>query len=154
MDRLTGFLLEGKPLVERPNLGSDIYHHAVTHAMGFPHLAGERYRMAQRMGGAKSGKELGERLMDGGLSEDEAIERVIDFMNDCKVGKVAMDETIRIRENCESWHSGVFSAKSKQPSCFFTTGFLNGLFSAVKNQHVREIKCIAAGDPHCEWELL
>ncbi|MDY7019722.1 MAG: hypothetical protein SU899_06610 [Chloroflexota bacterium] len=30
-----------------------------------------------------------------------------------------------------------------EPLSFFTTGFLNGLFSAVKNQYVREIKCIA-----------
>jgi predicted hydrocarbon binding protein len=42
---------------------------------------------------------------------------------------------------------------SGKPSCFFTTGFLNGLFSAVKNQHVREMKCVVAGDPYCEWEF-
>ncbi len=154
MDRLMGFLLHGKPLVERSKLGSDIYLHAVTHAMGFPHLAGERYQMALRMGGARSGKEVGERLMGAGLNEDEAIERVIDFMNHCKVGKVSMDETIRIKENCESSYTKVFTTKWKEPSCFFTTGFFNGFFSAVKNQHVKEIKCIAAGDPYCEWEII
>ena len=37
---------------------------------------------------------------------------------------------------------------------FLTTGFLNGFFSVVKNQHVREVKCIAAGDPYCEWEII
>jgi predicted hydrocarbon binding protein len=42
----------------------------------------------------------------------------------------------------------------RQPSRYFTTGFLNGLFSAVKGQHVREVRCIAAGDPYCEWEML
>jgi KaiC/GvpD/RAD55 family RecA-like ATPase/predicted hydrocarbon binding protein len=152
MDRLMGFLLDGKPLVERPKLGSDIYIHAVMHAMGFPHLAGERYQMALRMGGARSGREVGERLVDAGLGEDEAVKRVLDFLEHCKVGKVSMDETIRINENCES--SYVFTTKWKEPSCFFTTGFLNGLFSAVKNQHVREIKCIAAGDPYCEWEIV
>jgi predicted hydrocarbon binding protein len=26
--------------------------------------------------------------------------------------------------------------------------------SAVKNQHIREIKCIAAGDPYCEREIV
>jgi predicted hydrocarbon binding protein len=41
----------------------------------------------------------------------------------------------------------------REPSCYFTTGFLNGLFSAIKNQHVRESKCIVAGDPYCEWEI-
>ena len=153
MDRLMGFLLEGKPLVERPKLGSDIYIHAVFHAMGFPALAGERYQMALRMGGARSGKEVGERLMNAGVSEDEAVKRVLNLLEYCKVGKVSMDETIRIKENCESSYTRLFTAKWKEPSCYFTTGFLNGLFSAVKKQHVREIKCIAAGDPYCEWEI-
>jgi len=152
MESLMGFLLDGKPLVERPRLGSDVHLHVAMHAMGFPHLAGERYRMAQRMGGAKSGKEVGDRLMGAGLNEDEAIERVIDFMNYCKVGKVTMGETIRIKENCESMRTKLFTAM-EEPSCYFTTGFLNGLFSAVKNQHVREIRCITAGDPYCEWEI-
>jgi hypothetical protein len=38
--------------------------------------------------------------------------------------------------------------------CFFTTGFLNGLFSTIKNQHVREMKRIATGDLYCEWDLI
>jgi predicted hydrocarbon binding protein len=42
----------------------------------------------------------------------------------------------------------------EEPSCFFTTGFLNGLFSAVKTKRVREVKCMAAGDPYCEWEIV
>ena len=120
--------------------------------MGFPHIAGERYRMAQRMGGAKSGKEIGERLLDAGLGEDEAIGRVIDFMNHCKVGKVTMGETIRIKQNCESLRTNLFTT-IEEPCCYFTTGFLNGLFSAVKGQHVREVRCVAAGDPYCEWEI-
>jgi predicted hydrocarbon binding protein len=74
-------------------------------------------------------------------------------MNYCKVGKVTLGETVRIRENCESLRTTIL-VHEKQPSCFFTTGFLNGLFSAVKAQHVREVKCIAAGDPYCEWEIL
>ena len=152
-ERLMGFLLEGKPLVERPRLGSDVHLHVVFHAMGFPHLAGERYRMAQRMGGAKSGKEVVERLIEAGIKEDEAIKRVIDFMNYCKVGKVTFGETIRIKENCESLRTKLFTT-IREPSCYFTTGCLNGLCSAVKNQHVREVKCIAAGDPYCEWEII
>jgi predicted hydrocarbon binding protein/KaiC/GvpD/RAD55 family RecA-like ATPase len=150
---LMGFLLEGKPLVERPKLGSDIHLHTVMHLMGFPHIAGERYRMAQRMGGAKAGKEIGKLLVEAGLSEDEAIRRVMDFMNTCKVGEVTMGETVRIRENCESLRTKFFTTM-EEPSCYFTTGFLNGLFSAVRNQHVREIKCITAGDPYCEWEIV
>jgi len=153
MEHLMGFLLNEKPLVERPKLGSDVHLHVVMHGMGFPHLAGERYTMAQRMGGARSGKELGERLLEAGLSEDEAIKRVIDFMNYCKVGKVTLGETIRIRENCESIRTKLYT-HIKEPSCYFTTGFLNGIFSATKNQHVREVKCIVAEDPYCEWEII
>jgi predicted hydrocarbon binding protein/KaiC/GvpD/RAD55 family RecA-like ATPase len=152
MERLMGFLLDKTPLVERPRLGSDVHLVVASCAMGFPHL-GERYRMAQRMGGARSGKEIGERLIKAGIKEDEGIKRVIDFMNYCKVGKVTLGETIRIRENCESIDAALFST-IREPSCYFTTGFLNGLFSAVKNQHVREIKCIVAGDPYCEWEII
>ena len=153
MERLMGFLLEGKPLVNRPRLGSDVHLHVVMHGMGFPHLAGERYTMAQRMGGARSGKIIGERLIEAGIKEDKAIKKVIDFMNYCKVGKVTLSETIRIRENCESIRTKLLT-HIKEPSCYFTTGFLNGLFSAIKNQHVREIKCIVAGDPYCEWEII
>ena len=151
IERLMGYLLDEKPLVDRPKLGSEVHVHVACHAMGFPHL-GERYRMAQRMGGAKSGKEVGKRLMEAGIKDDEAIKKVIDFMNYCKVGKVTLGETIRIKENCESLRTKLFTA-IEEPSCYFTTGFLNGLFSAVKKQHVREIKCIAAGDPYCEWEI-
>jgi len=153
MDRLMGFLLHKKPLIERPGLGSDVHLHVAMHAMGLPHVAGGRYRMAQRMGGAKLGKETGERLLDAGLSKDEAIRRIIDFMNYCKVGKVTLGETIRIKENCEAWRTKLVTT-IEEPSCFFTTGFLNGLFSAVKNQHVRETKCIVAGDAYCEWEMV
>jgi predicted hydrocarbon binding protein/KaiC/GvpD/RAD55 family RecA-like ATPase len=154
IDRLVGFLVDGKPLVERPTLGSDIHIHPVTHAIGFPHLAGERYQMALRMGGARTGKAAGGRLVDAGLSGDEAVKRVLGLLEYCKVGAVSMTNTIMISENCESSYTRVFSTKRKEPSCFFTTGFLNGLFSAVRNQHVREIKCIAAGDPYCEWEII
>jgi len=51
-------------------------------------------------------------------------------------------------QNCES-----FMMRSEEPSCYFTTGFLNGFFSVIQNQHVKETKCIAVGDPYCEWEF-
>jgi predicted hydrocarbon binding protein/KaiC/GvpD/RAD55 family RecA-like ATPase len=153
MERLIGFLLEGKPLVERPRLGSDVHLHVVSHGMGLLNLTGERYRRAQMMGAARSARIIGERLLEAGLSGDEAIGRVIDFMNYCKVGKVMLGETVRIRENCECARTMGYKDE-KQLSCFFTTGFLNGLFSAVKGQHVREVKCLAAGDPYCEWEII
>jgi predicted hydrocarbon binding protein/KaiC/GvpD/RAD55 family RecA-like ATPase len=153
MHHLMEFLLHGKPLLERPTLGNMVNIHRVVHAMVFPALAGERYRMVLGMGGARAGKQVGERLLEAGLSDDEAVNRVLDFLNQCKVGKVTVDETIRIVENCESSQTKIFTTKEKAPSCFFTTGFLNGFFSAVKNQHVKETKCIAMGDPYCEWEF-
>jgi predicted hydrocarbon binding protein/KaiC/GvpD/RAD55 family RecA-like ATPase len=155
--QIMGFLLHDKPVVDRHGLGSDIHLHPVIHGFGFPYLslAGEKYRVALRMGGARAGKKVGERLLEAGLSGDEAVKRILIFLEHCKVGKVAMDETIKIKENCESLSTSIFKVTTaEEPCCFFTTGFLNGLFSTVKNQHVREIKCVGAGDPYCEWEIV
>jgi predicted hydrocarbon binding protein len=153
MHHLMEFLLNGKPLLERPRLGSMVGMDRVSHAMLLPALAGERYRMVLGMGGARSGKQVGEHLLEAGLREEEAVKRILNFFNRCKVGKVTIGETIRMRENCESGQMKWFTTKEKVPSCYFTTGFLNGFFSAVKNQHVNETKCIAMDDPYCEWEF-
>jgi len=153
MQRLMGFLLNGKPLVERPRLGRDVHMETVSHVSALPAMAGERYRMALRMGGAKAGKKVGEHLTDAGLSEDEAVKCILSFLEHCKVGKIAMDDTIRMRENCESLYTKLFLTKRNEPSCYFTTGFLSGFFCAVKNHHIKETKCIAMGDPYCEWEF-
>jgi predicted hydrocarbon binding protein/KaiC/GvpD/RAD55 family RecA-like ATPase len=153
MHHLMENLLHGKPLLERPRLGGLVSIHRVTHAMVFPALAGERYRMVLGMGGARTGKQLGASLMEAGLGEDEAVKRVLGFLNQSRVGSVSMGETVRIKENCESSQIKLFTTKEKVPSCYFTTGFLNGFFSAVRNLHVRETKCIAMGDPYCEWEF-
>ena len=148
-EQLTEFLFHGKLLAERPRLGSGVTFMSMYHATAIPALSSERYRMALRMGGARMGKEVGEHLMNAGMGEDQVIKRVISFMEYCKVGKITLGETIRIRQNCET-----FGLATGEPSCFFTTGFLNGLFSAIKSQHVREVKCIAMGDPYCEWEII
>jgi len=163
MKRLMGFLLEGKPLMQsRVRLGNDINLHPVWHAMGgegIPAMGvawSERYRMALRMGGAKAGKTVGERLMEAGIGEGEAVKRVLDFLEHCKAGKVAVAETIKMSEGCESLWTKFYKKEFyrwEAPCCFFTTGFLNGFFSAVKNQHVKETKCIGMGDPYCEWEF-
>ena len=102
---------------------------------------------------AKVGREVGQRLIDAGIGEDEAVKRIVNFLNDCKVGKTTLDETIKVRNNCETRWTIIYMMKREQPSCYFTTGFFNGFFSAVKNQHVKEMKCIAMGDPYCEWEF-
>jgi len=148
-----GFLLDGKPLVERPKLGSDVHTGFIFSTLALHAAAGERYPMAMRLGGAKAGKKVGKHLMDVGIREDEAVKRVLRLLEHCKVGKVSMDETIRIKENYESLFMKFMTTKQEESACFFTTGFLNGFFSAVKNQHVKETKCIATGDPYCEWEF-
>ena len=149
MDHLMGFVLHGRPLWNRPRLGSEISLRVFHHIVVVQAIASERYRTALRLGGAVGGKRVGERLMAAGMNEDEALERILHFLEHCKVGQITAGDTIRIVQNCES----VFT-RSREPSCHFTTGFLNGFFSAVKNQHVREVKCIAMGDPYCEWELI
>jgi predicted hydrocarbon binding protein/KaiC/GvpD/RAD55 family RecA-like ATPase len=153
MQRLMAHLLHGEPLVERPRLGSDIHLHAVMHATGFSQLTNERYQTAMRMGGAKAGKEIGGRLTDAGMGEEEAVGRILTLLEHCKVGKVTAGDTIRIRNNIESISTKMLKTKFNEPTCYFTTGFLNGFFSAVKDQHVKETKCIAMGDPYCEWEF-
>jgi predicted hydrocarbon binding protein/KaiC/GvpD/RAD55 family RecA-like ATPase len=147
MDQLVSYVIHNRPLGGRPRLRSGIAFYLIFHVTR-PSLYSERYRMALRMGGAKAGKEVGEHLMEAGIQEDLAVNRLIDIMEYCKVGNITVDETIRMKENCES-----FGFATKEPSCHFTTGFLNGFFSTVKNQHVKETKCIAMGDPYCEWEF-
>jgi predicted hydrocarbon binding protein len=149
MQRLMGFLLEGKPLVEGRRLGADFIWENL-----LPMAGGERYRTALRMGGAKVGKEAGEYLLEAGVEDDEATRRLLSLLEHCQLGRIRADETIRIWDNRESGWTELLTAKWEEPGCFFTTGFLNGFFSAVKNQHVREIKCIAMGDPYCEWEII
>jgi predicted hydrocarbon binding protein/KaiC/GvpD/RAD55 family RecA-like ATPase len=149
MDGLMGFILRGESLwKERPRLGNEISLHVLGHIMVLPAMASDRYRMAMRLGGTMGGKRVGEHLMDAGMREDEPVKRILNFLEYCKVGKVTMGETLRMVQNCES-----FMVKAEEPSCHFTTGFFNGFFSAVKNQHVKETKCIAMGDPYCEWEF-
>ena len=147
MEHILGFLLHGKPLMERPTLGSGVHIHEIQHVTAAP-LVNDRLQMVFRMGGSRAGKMLGERLLESGLREQDAVRRVVDLLEHCKGGKITLGETIRMRENCER-----FGIKTEEPSCYFTTGFLNGFFSAVKNQHVKETRCIAMGDPYCEWEF-
>jgi predicted hydrocarbon binding protein len=59
-----------------------------------------------------------------GMAEDQVVKRLIDLMEYCKVGTITLGETIQMKENCES-----FGLKTGEPSCNFTTGFLNGFFS-------------------------
>ena len=133
--------------MNRPTWGSDVHIHELQHVTASPNVD-TRLRMVFRMGGARTGKILGEALLESGLSEQEVVRRIVTLLNHCKVGKITLTDTIRMKENCER-----FGMKTGEPSCNFTTGFFNGFFSTVKNQHVKETKCIAMGDPYCEWEF-
>jgi predicted hydrocarbon binding protein/KaiC/GvpD/RAD55 family RecA-like ATPase len=147
---LMAFMLHGKAIwKERRRLGNEVSLHAFGHIVGgTPATVSERYRIAMRLGGVMAGRKVGERLMEAELGENEAVKRVLHLLEHCKVGKVSINDTIKIVQNCES-----FMMRGEEPSCYFTTGFLNGFFSAVKNLHVKEVKCIAMGDPYCEWEF-
>lgn len=148
MERLTGYLFQGKPLWERPKLGPYISLHGYSNIMVLPAIESKRYQVAMRLGGVLAGMRVGEKMLNMGMEEEEAVKSIIRLLEDCKVGKVSIDKTIRIRECCES----IF-IDAKEPSCFFTTGFLNGFSSTVKNQHIKETKCVGRGDPYCEWEI-
>jgi len=147
MDHLMEFLLQDKSLMNRPTWGSDVHIHELQHVTASPNVEA-RLRMVFGMGGARAGKMLGEALLKAELSDEAVLRRMIALLNHCKVGKVTWADTIRMKENCER-----FGMKTGEPSCYFTTGFFNGFFSTVKNQHVKETKCIAMGDPYCEWEF-
>ena len=148
MNYILDFLLHGRPLMERPTLGNTIHIHELQRITNAP-IPLEEFRYIFRMGGAKTGKILGERLMNSGLKETEAVNQIIRLIDYCKVGRVTFGETLRIAENCEK-----LGFKTREPSCYFTTGFLNGFFYALKNCHVKETKCVAVGDPYCEWEFV
>jgi predicted hydrocarbon binding protein/KaiC/GvpD/RAD55 family RecA-like ATPase len=148
MDHLMGYMLHRKPLMERPISGRAVHIHEVHHVTAAP-LVNAGLQTVFRMGGARAGRDLAKRLMDSGLGGGEAVRRISDLVEHCKVGEITFGETIRMKENCES-----FGLATGEPSCYFTTGFLNGFLSVALNQHVRKTRCIGAGDPYCEWEIV
>jgi predicted hydrocarbon binding protein/KaiC/GvpD/RAD55 family RecA-like ATPase len=148
MRRLEGYLVEGKPLWDRPKSGSYISLHSYSNIMVLPAIESRRYKVAIRLGGVLAGKRIAEKMRSCGIEDEEAVEAMVRLLNHCKVGKVSVDTKVKIRECCES----VFM-NAKEPSCFFTTGFVNGFFSTVRDQHLLETKCLAKGDTHCEWEF-
>lgn len=148
MDSLFDFLLHNRLLIERPTLGRFVHMHDLQRITSSANSI-KKLQLIFRMGGAKAGKIIGEKLIDSGLSKKEAINQVVKLIEYCKVGIMSINRTVKILENCES-----FGSKNKAPSCHFTTGFLNGFFSSIKNQHLLESKCLGVGDPYCEWEFV
>jgi len=149
-------LIHEQTQVNRPTFGNGVHLQVAFHAFGFPKIAGQRSTMAMRMGGAKLGSQVGEGFKVAGTEPSLALERFLGFLNSAKVG-IAEFQTetshLRISENIEPLHTWYFT-EIREPSCYFTTGFLSGLYKSLTGQRVRETKCIAAGHRHCEWEVL
>ena len=148
LDRLHAYL-KGGPLWERPKLGPYVSLLRFTDIMVLPAIESPRFREALRLGGVLAGKRVGETMLTMGLKEEDAIKNLKLLLEYCKVGQVSMDEKkIRIKECCES-----ALVKSEEPSCFFTTGFLNGFISTVSNRYIIKTKCVGSGDSLCEWDM-
>ena len=142
--------MNGTTLTDRTEFGPDIHLQIPFHNFGFSHIAGDHSRMAIRMGGAKSGKEIAERLLAAGLEPDQVISQVFQSLETLKVGVVSLSgNRITIEENIEpmrTWYMTLL----RELSCHFTTGFLNGLYKSTYDLRIKETKCLAAGHPHCE----
>jgi len=154
IDKYTSHLLESTPLTDRPGFGPDIHLQIPFHTFGFSHIAGDRTKMALRMGGAKTGKEITECLLSADLNADETIERVFSSIETLKAGTVSESGgKVKIEENIEPMRTQ-YMTRLRELSCYFTTGFLNGLYGATHGLRIKETKCTAAGDSHCEWEIV
>jgi predicted hydrocarbon binding protein len=146
--RILDLVLYGKRLPERPTLGHEMHYHEIIEDTALMATYSERYQVALRLAGANSGRKMAELFLDNGVKEAQATKHLIDLFNYTNAGRLTVGETVRIEENCESYGMLV-----GQHLCFFTTSFLNGFFSTIQNQHLKETKCQAAGDDYCEWEF-
>jgi len=154
LEKYVTHILDGATLTDRPNFGPQIHLQIPFHNFGFAHLSGDRSRMAIRMGGAKTGKELAEKLLSQGLQPDKVIVRVLHSLEDLKAGIVSTSgNRITIEENIEPMRTW-YMTHLKELSCHFTTGFLTGLYKATHDLRIKETKCLAAGDLVCEWEIV
>jgi predicted hydrocarbon binding protein len=153
MDLATKYLIESSPLPDRPRMGTGVHLHPAFHALGFPHLAGPRYRMAQRMGGTRTGRALAQWLVQKGKTSEEALEACLHLIDHCKAGVPKQGHTVRIYENVESLRTR-YMTQIREPSCYFTTGFLSGIYAELFDHRVREVKCFAAENEYCEWEIV
>jgi KaiC/GvpD/RAD55 family RecA-like ATPase/predicted hydrocarbon binding protein len=154
IDKYVSHILKGDILTDRPEFGPDIHLQIPFHNFGFSHIAGDRSRMAIRMGGVKSGQEIAERLLSSGLQPSEVISRVFKSFETLKAGIVTQSgDKITIEENIEPIRTW-YATRLRELSCHFTTGFLNGIYRVTYDQRIKENRCIAAGDPCCEWEII
>jgi predicted hydrocarbon binding protein/KaiC/GvpD/RAD55 family RecA-like ATPase len=147
-ESILNLVLHGKRLPERPTLGHQFHYHEIIEDTALLATFSERYQVALRLAGANSGRKMANLLLDNGVKKAQATKHLIALYEHTNAGKLTVGETVRMEENCES-----YGLKVGQSLCFFTTSFLNGFFSTVQNQHLKETKCQAAGDDYCEWEF-
>ncbi len=69
-------------------------------------------------------------------------------MNYCKIGKVSFTDAVRIEKNYED-----LGEVTGDRSCYFTTGFLNGLFMVLEGKRVHQVKQNGTDGRVNEWEL-
>lgn len=154
IENFAAYILNGKALKDRSHFGPLIHLQIPFHTFGFAHIAGDRSKVAIRMGGAKSGKEIAELLLTAKNEPDQVIQHVFKSLETLKAGIVtARGGKVRIEENIEPLRTK-YMTTLKEPSCYFTTGFLSGLYQSVYGLQVKETKCIVAGGPYCEWEII
>jgi KaiC/GvpD/RAD55 family RecA-like ATPase/predicted hydrocarbon binding protein len=85
MDKLLGFLLHKKSLIERPTLGRFVHIHDLQRVTSAP-ISIKKLQLIFRMGGARAGKIIGEKLIDSGLTKKESANQVTKLIEHCKVG--------------------------------------------------------------------
>jgi predicted hydrocarbon binding protein len=115
-------------------------------AITLPSLSSESFRRALSKAGVNSGLKLASYLQERGLSSDEALRQLGNFLSYTNVGQVSAGESIRIVENVET--AGLRSAL---PICSFTAGFLSGFASTIKGAKVVENACQSSDSGYCEY---
>jgi predicted hydrocarbon binding protein/KaiC/GvpD/RAD55 family RecA-like ATPase len=133
----------------RPTLGTEARLAAYQESTSVPAISNDQFMLAIRLAGADAGKKLGESFLQAGIKQNQCSEYLASLFAKLKVGRLFTTDTLRLYENCES-----YGIRVNKPICFFTTGFLNGFYSAIGGVKVKEVKCVGAGAEYCEWEFL
>jgi predicted hydrocarbon binding protein len=108
---------------------------------------------AGKKGGARGAQLLHKRL---GLSGDELLEAALLAFTEAHwgIGELLRDNgTLKIQVRDSVLASSV--PRQKKPICHPLAGYIAGFLEEAwkKSVKVKEVKCIAAGDPHCLFEV-
>jgi predicted hydrocarbon binding protein/KaiC/GvpD/RAD55 family RecA-like ATPase len=145
-EQMASHLLQRKPPVERRKLGVEMHVAHFQESITLPSLSCDFFRRALSNAGVNSGMKLASYLQERGLSSDEAVRQLGNFLSYTKVGEVTLGENLRIIGNAET-----LGLSSGLPICSFTTGFLSGFASTVKGAKVVEDSCQSSGAQYCEF---